>query len=273
MITRILGRFKAGSMVANVALYLAISSHTCIGCRGGTRDDASAPKAAGESFRITGRLSMGPRDGFQCYQSGSYTADEKVNGRWIVGVDGANLGTLYDAHQSPGNPGSQCGRILTITSNGRCENFVIVDRIWENDGAGNGTYGNKSDADRKTKPNGPGYPQLDIAKAPFYTLFGGSNPTSGYQINWNATCPNTIQSSAGLPDMVGTNRTANAWNRPPGRRLGSLGQSSNVDYLQCAYGVSCSNGWGWHPAGQNRCLPGSAGWKPDANGCSCRCGS
>ncbi len=160
-----------------------------LGC-GAAKQSASDIKQdgglGGGGFRLTGRTSMGPQDRFQCYSLGSYTGSEKVRGRWIAGVDGATLGTLYDA--SSGTQGSGCGRIFRINHGGKCEDFIVADRIWENDGSGGRTYKVKADADRKGPGTGQGYPQVDIAVAAFQSLYGGNNPSGSVNLEWNQSC-------------------------------------------------------------------------------------
>ena len=165
---------------------------------------------------------MGPQDPFQCYSLGGYTGSEKVRGRWIAGVDGATLGTLYDA--SRGTQGSACGRVFRINHSGKCEDFIVADRIWENDGSGGRTYKVKEEADRKGGGTGQGYPQVDIAVAAFQNLYGGHNPSGPVNLEWNQSCGGgggggggmKPSPPSGLPPNFPSNSPPNfPGNRPP----------------------------------------------------------
>jgi hypothetical protein len=121
---------------------------------------------------ITGRLGMAPREPFGCWNL-TYSSDEQVNGKWVAGADGTTFGGDRD-----GILGTNCGKVFTIRNKktGKGAEFILVDRIWENDGVNGRRYSNKSDADAKINDIGPGNTQLDIAIQPYYDLFGGSDP-------------------------------------------------------------------------------------------------
>ncbi len=180
-----------------------------LGCHQTATEISSEVMAVDSGARISGRLSMGDFDSYQCQPYKTYSGAEQVNGRWIAGLDGKSFGSLYDANTPPSGQ-LACNSIFTITYQGQCENFIVVDRIWENDGAGGQTYSDKSNSLKKINSKGPGYPQMDIAKRPFQSLFEGKNPSGGYQITPGATCPTggvTTQSPSqpvsGSPGMQG----------------------------------------------------------------------
>jgi hypothetical protein len=80
------------------------------------------------SFEITARTTMAPRAQNQC--GIQYSDDEKVGSppMWIAGIDSINFGS-----ESDGSPTGMCGRVASTNINGTQMEFVIVDRIWEND--------------------------------------------------------------------------------------------------------------------------------------------
>jgi len=109
----------------------------------------------GKSTSITGRISMGTRDGNQC--GIRYTGDERVGSSQmlITGVDTPTFGVWQN-----GIPSALCGRIANVYKNGQTYRFVIVDRIWEN----------------------TSYAQLDVAKEFFYSTMGNNNWTANVEI-------------------------------------------------------------------------------------------
>ena len=138
---------------------------------------AAGATAGAVTAEVTGRTSMGGRDPVQCRASdGSameYTGDEEINNRPIAGVDGTTLGTTSDGQST-----SVCGKCAMV---GDTE-FIVVDRIWENDGANGMRYNDKSQADRKGSSIGNGYAQIDISKKKFYEKFGGNNASASFRI-------------------------------------------------------------------------------------------
>jgi hypothetical protein len=138
---------------------------------------ACKPESQSNIQGLTGRLGMNDTDGFQCYNL-KYSGTEKVNGIWIAGVDGTTFGSMKDGAITP-----ICGKTFTVKSKktGASEQFIVVDRIWENDGVNGKTYNprDKAGADAKVRPTGNGYFQIDIAKRPFQSMFGGHNPGDG----------------------------------------------------------------------------------------------
>ena len=138
------------------------------------------PGRTSELDDISGRLSMGPKDAFQC-NNFSYSGNEQVNGMWVAGVDGTTFGSKVD-----GTITGSCGKTFSIsnTKTGQSAQFIVVDRIWQNDGPGGQLYNSKSDADAKSGGSGSGYQQVDIAVGAFNSLFGGNNPAPGsYSVN------------------------------------------------------------------------------------------
>ena len=162
-------KLNGGKTFALVAQYgSAFSSGLSSGVGAGI---AAAGAAYGAmTTEVTGRTSMGNQDPVQCRMAdGSamqYTGDEEINGMPIAGVDGGTLGTNQD-----GVTTSMCGKCATIKG----IKFIIVDRIWENDGNGGKRYSDKSQADSKGSSIGTGHTQFDIAKNKFYGNFGGNN--------------------------------------------------------------------------------------------------
>lgn len=145
-----------------------------LACQPGTQGDSNLMEFDGFSVvnEITGRLGMAPRAPFQCYNL-TYSADEQVGGKWVAGADGTTLGTDRD-----GIITTQCGKVFAIRNKitGQLAEFILVDRIWDNDGVNGRRYNNKSNADAKRNDIGPGHTQLDIAIQPYYDLFGGHDP-------------------------------------------------------------------------------------------------
>jgi hypothetical protein len=213
---------------------------------------ACKSKSGSELDGITGRTSMGARDPFQCYNL-SYSGDEQVNGKWIAGADGTTFGSMRDGVITP-----QCGTTFTIRNikTGQSAEFILVDRIWENDGVGGQRYGNKASADAKSGGIGPGYEQLDIAVAPFRSLFAGNNPGEGdYEIIGLGSGGSTLGGNGGN-------------NGGPGEAPSSdPGGSSDGG---CSYADAAQHGgWGWNEATKQSCPPQNGGTPPgDAGGSS-----
>jgi len=109
----------------------------------------------GRSTSITGRISMGTRDGNQC--GIRYTGNERVGSSLmlIAGVDTPTFGVWQN-----GIPSALCGRIAKVYKNGQTYPFVVADRIWEN----------------------TSYAQLDVAKEFFYSVMGNDNWTANVEI-------------------------------------------------------------------------------------------
>ena len=126
-------------------------------CRvvGGGTTGSGTTGGGGKSTSITGRISMGTRDGNQC--GIRYTGDERVGSSQmlITGVDTPTFGVWQN-----GIPSALCGRIANVYKNGQTYRFVIVDRIWEN----------------------TSYAQLDVAKEFFYSTMGNNNWTANVEI-------------------------------------------------------------------------------------------
>ena len=147
--------------------------------------------AGSAGFSLTWRESMGKGDPLQCYKLGSYDApsatSEKIGGRWIAGVDGATLGTNHDATPSDGG-GPKCGDIFAITNkDGVSQPYVVGDRIWQNDGAGNcggWTADQKSQADGKTSCPAAGSAQIDIAQGAKDAQFPGGTYQQPFTVEW-----------------------------------------------------------------------------------------
>ncbi len=295
---------KTGMIVSLACFMATLGFYGTLGCHQPATESSSEVMAVDSGAQITGRTSMGPRDGYQCQPYYSYTGDEQVEGRWIAGLDGKSFGSLYDA-EGPKLGQLACNNKFTITYNGKCENFIVMDRIWENDGAGEQTYSDKGNSLKKINGKGPGYSQMDIANGPFQSLFQGKNPAVGsYHINPGATCPTggvTSQSPSqpvtGSPGMQGASppnaETSSGFNAEAGfgapNSLAGTGvgmptttQSpvattspqpplSTPDFPNCINRDYCSEAWGWHKQGEHGCNAGSPGWIQDQNGCSCRC--
>ena len=199
---------------------------------------------------ITGRTSMAPRAPFQCYQGYSYSDDEKVQGQWVAGADGVTFGATKD-----GQIGSGCGRTFTIKSNknGQSAQFIIVDRIWENDGAGGQRYNNKPNADAKTGGIGAGYFQLDIAVGAFNALFGGSNPSEGDYVisglNGDTSSQSSGSTGSGSTGSGATSGNNASWSQSTGTGSSTAG---------CSYTDASKNGgWGWNSSTGKSCPPQS----------------
>jgi hypothetical protein len=207
-------------------------------------------------FKITGRKSMASDSPFQCYKTGSYTGPEKVNGRWIAGVDGSTLGYNYDATAS--NQGPHCGRTFSLTINGKCEEFIVADRIWENDGNGGNTYGKKEDADKKVNPTGAGYLQLDIAVGPFQSLFNDQNASDGFDFRWETPCGGAsggVATQSFSSPIGSANQQPGQWTPPP-----TTPAASGTDLSGCSYADAAKyQGYGWNPTTQQSCPPLQAG--------------
>lgn len=258
-----------GALLLNVGLQLGCSSR---------ESEESTTLATGGGHRITGRMSMGPSDPFQCQTQRpddpfkfSYTGPEKVNGKWIAGADGVTLGTTKDT-TNPADKGSACGRTFIIRVGDKCEEFIIADRIWENDGPGYSTYNNYGASKSKSQGTGSGYLQLDIAVEPFRKLFGGHNPTGGYTLEWGTRCGSSQQTNAptmGSLSQISSNGQTSQ--RPsferafvpqptsqvPPQPVGTSSQSrpsnlwrdpfTGTEYPQCLSATSDpdKDGWGW----------------------------
>ena len=144
--------------------------------------------AGSAGFAVTGRVSMAKDAQVQCYQFGQPEGQtEKIGGRWIAGVDGGTLGTKSDS-SGPAGEGPKCGQTFSITNNqtGDTEQYVVADRVWQNDGAGGCTWGDnqKADADAKINCQGSGKAQIDVANGAYEKQFGKANPAEGtYTIN------------------------------------------------------------------------------------------
>ncbi len=204
---------------------------------------------------VTGRISMGATHPNQCGMA--YSGSEKVNGYWIAGVDGATFGSLYDGQRT-----SACGQLVCVNGT----QFIIADRIWENDGVGGSTYNNKSNADRKVGGTGAGYTQIDIAAAAFYSVFGGNNANATIQMgscSGGSASPGDSQapsanngcdySKASANNGWGWNPTTRQSCPPQGSNSGSSGGGSagGCDYSK----ASANNGWGWNPTTRQSCPP------------------
>ena len=170
---------RTGIFVTQLPVIDGLKGGASFGLYDSNNNNGAGASAAGATYaavtaEVTGRLSMGTRDPVQCRQpDGSamtYTGDEEINGKPIAGVDGGTLGTTKDGVST-----SMCGKCATIAGT----QFIIVDRIWENDGAGGNKYSDKSQADKKGTSVGSGQTQFDIAASKFKSgPAGGNNMTS-----------------------------------------------------------------------------------------------
>ena len=121
----------------------------------GSGGGGSGSGGDGRSTSITGRISMGTRDGNQC--GIRYTGNERVGSSLmlITGIDTPTFGVWQN-----GIPSALCGRIAKVYKNGQTYPFVVADRIWEN----------------------TSYAQLDVAKEFFYSVMGNDNWTANVEI-------------------------------------------------------------------------------------------
>ena len=98
---------------------------------------------------------MGTKDPVQCNSNGekySYSGDESVGGTPIAGVDSKTFGSDKD-----GTVGDACGQCAMI----RGTKFIVVDRIWQNGGAGSDEYTGSSSNKQSTGKTG--HNQIDVA--------------------------------------------------------------------------------------------------------------
>lgn len=237
----------------NKLLSMGILSLLSLACRPTDRNSSNVQE-------VTGRLSMGARDPFQCYNL-SYSGDEQVNGKWVAGADGTTFGSMKD-----GEITGQCGRTFTIRNKktGASAEFILVDRIWENDGVNGRRYNNKGNADAKRGDIGPGYEQLDIAVAPFKSLFGGHNPAAsdveiiGLGSGSGSLTTGRKETGAGDASKSPPPSSAPAALPTPTAATGKAGNAAN-GYPYCTNGSDTGDGFGWDesvrdPNGKHSCV-------------------
>ncbi len=170
---------RTGIFVTQLPVIDGLKGGNSFGLSDSDNNNGAGASAAGATYaavtaEVTGRTSMGTRDPVQCRQPDNspmvYTNDEEINGKPIAGVDGQTLGTTKD-----GETTSMCGKCATIGGT----QFIIVDRIWQNDGVGGNMYSDKNEADKKGQSTGSGQTQFDIAVNKWKSgPAGGNNMTA-----------------------------------------------------------------------------------------------
>ena len=124
------------------------------------KQDSDTKALTTGEYRVTNRMppggnGMATNDPVQCNAGGNaypYTGPEEMNNLPIAGVDGGTFGANDD-----GIVGNACGQCAMF----RGTKFIVVDRIWQNDGSGAGTYTGSSSNRQRT--GRAGYGQIDVA--------------------------------------------------------------------------------------------------------------
>ena len=197
---------------------------------------------------ISGRTSMGKHDPTQCFNK-EYSGPERIRGKLVAGLDGTTFGSKDNGVITP-----LCGTTFTVRNKkmNKSLEFIVADRIWENDGVTGQRFNNEENAKKKLGGVGAGYSQIDIAVEGFNELFGGHNPAEGdFEI-------------LGLPGFGGSPRAMPSVQGAPQMKQAATNQGGrwcdgSQCFPTCTNGSNTGGGFGWQP-----------GLEGAVNGGSCR---